>query len=178
MISLIIPTLHAHNGLQRCIDSFKDQVDEVIVIDDTDISLAAKQNKGMRMAKGDYLIISNDDVEACEGSLEELCIPDKVISPQIHGGTLKTFHGHMFCLPRTIYAEVGGFDETCPGPYHIDSDLWLRFIDAGYSPELSNKVTIFHNHPASTLSKIGASQYDTRQWFINKWGDKTSKIGA
>lgn len=181
-IDLIIPTLRRHDGISKVIRSFEGQYDSLVVIDNPDDSLAKKINLGLLKSTAEYLIVANDDVEHCEGSLRDLCIPEKVISPKIHGGTLKTFHAHMFCIPRNIYEEVGGFDESCPGVYHIDSDYWLRLIDLGYPPELSDTVTIYHNHPASTIKTLPQKERDvnlSRQWFIEKHGvDRMHEVGA
>lgn len=168
--------------VERCIKSFAGQYDELVVIDSKTKSLAEKQNIGMRKAKGDYLIVSNDDVEANKGVLRHLCKKDQVLSPLVNGGVFKKFHGHMFCLPRDVYAEVGGFDETCPGVYHIDSDMWLRLKRAGYEPEISEEIDVWHRHPASTIRLLDDKEKDintTRQWFINKWGESAcGEVGA
>lgn len=181
-VSLIIPTLRVGNLVDECIKSFEGQYDELIVIDSKEKSLAEKQNLGMKQSKGDYLIVSNDDVTANSGSLRDLCVPDTVVSPTIKNGTLKKFHAHLFCMPRKIYEEVGGFDESCPGVYHIDSDLWIRLIDAGYPPIISDKVSINHNHPSATISTLDQSSRNTtttRQWFINKHGaHRCGEVGA
>lgn len=181
-MSLVIPTLRRHPVLEECIESFKGQYDELIVIDDKEPSLAYKINKGMRMAKGDYIVVSNDDVVAKEGDLRNLCIENQVVSPKVNGGVFKVFHAHMFCIPRNIYAEVGGFDETCPGVYHIDSDYWLRLIQSGHNPVISDHVDVWHKHPASTIKTLAPRDRDmgtSRQWFINKHGEHNlSKVGA
>jgi glycosyltransferase involved in cell wall biosynthesis len=181
-VSLIIPTLRVGNLLDNCIASFNGQYDELIVIDDTVKSLAEKINIGLRSATGDYLIVSNDDIEANTGTLKDLCVENQVVSPKVNGGIFKTFHGHMYCIPRNIYALVGGMDETCPGVYHQDSDLWLRFIKAGYPPVVSELVDVWHRHPASTINTLEQSQRDmgkTREWFVNKWGEsECGKVGA
>lgn len=179
MISLIIPTLRVENLIDKCIASFEGQYDELIVIDDKEKSLAEKINTGLRSAKGDYLIVSNDDVEANKGTLKDLCYEDKVVSPTVNGGVFKVFHAHLYALPRKVYAMVGQMDETCPGPYHIDADYWLRLINAGYEPVINDSVDVYHNHPGSTMQTLNVNMGDTRQWFINKWGqDQCRRVGA
>jgi len=182
MISLIIPTLHVEDKLEKCIESFKGQYDELIVVDDRDKSLAFKQNKGMRLATSDFLIVSNDDVLADQGTLSDLCIKGQVVSPRVNGGVFKTFHGHMFCMPREIFAECGGFDESYAGVYYIDSELWYRLTQMGYPPVINDNVNIIHDHPASTiktLSEKERSMGDGEAWFINKWGvDALRMVGC
>lgn len=173
-ISLIIPTLRVENLLDQCIESFKGQYDELIIVDDKNKSLAEKINIGLRAASGDYLIVSNDDVTANAGKLKDLCACDRVLSPTVNGGVFKTFHAHMWAMPRQVYAEVGGYDESYKGVYYIDSDYWLRLKDAGFIPDICYKVDINHKHPASTIKTLDKQQQnmgDGRSWFINKWGE-------
>lgn len=175
MISLVIPTLHIGDYLEKCINSFSGQYDEFIIADDPSKSLAQNINRGMRMAKGDFIIVSNDDVEANRGSLSDLCNVNKVLSPTVNGNVFKIFHAHLFCIPREIYAEIGGFDESCPGVYHIDSDYWIRLKKAGFAPEICEKVDVKHPEPgATTIKTLKESDRDiktSRVWFIQKWGE-------
>lgn len=178
-ISLIIPTLHVEDKLEKCIESFKGQYDELIVVDDRDKSLAFKQNKGMRLATGDFLIVSNDDVIADEGQLKDLCITGQVLSPRVNGGVFKVFHGHMFCMPRAIFAECGGFDESYSGVYYIDAELWYRLIHLGYTPGICDNINIKHEHAASTIKTLPdkeRNENEGRDWFINKWGVDALRI--
>lgn len=88
-------------------------------------------------------------------------------------GVLKTFHGHIFCMPREIFAETGGFDESYSGVYHIDSDLFLRLIRLGYPPGICDTVNVQHEHAASTIKTLPDSERnekDSEAWFISKWG--------
>ena len=182
MISLVIPTLHVGEYLEKCVRSFSSQYDELIVADAPNKTLAENINRGMRLAKGDFIVVSNDDVEGHRGQLADLCHEEKVLSPLVNGSVFKVFHGHMFAIPRKIYAEVGGFDESCPGVYHIDSDYWLRLIRAGYAPEIRDYMEVHHKNSASTISTLDESLRNveiTRQWFIKKWGEQSlSEVSA
>jgi len=174
-ISLIIPTLEVDEGkkeiLARCIRSFEGQYNELIIIPDKDISLAQKINKGLKQAKGDYLIVSNDDVIARSGELRQLCVPGEVHSPVVHGGIDKTFHGHMWCLPREVYEQVGGYDESCPGVYYQDSEFWVRLILAGIPVVKNESVHIDHPEPGRTLKHLANNNNDLcRDWFVSKHG--------
>jgi glycosyltransferase involved in cell wall biosynthesis len=172
-ISLCIPTLHVGDNLERCIESFKGQYDELIVVDDKDKSLAFKQNKAMRLATGDFLIVSNDDVISDTGTLSDLCREGAVLSPRVNGGIFKVFHGHMFCLPRKIYAECGGFDESYPGVYYIDAELWYRLKQLGYDPGIQDSMNVIHDHPATTIKTLDSKQTSMSEgesWFVSKWG--------
>lgn len=182
MISLIIPTLRVGDMLDRCIESFSGQYDELIIVDDKDKSLAFKQNKGLRLAHGDFLIVSNDDVVAESGQLKDLCVKGQVLSPRVNGGVFKVFHAHMFCMPREVFAECGGFDESYSGVYYIDAELWYRLIQLGYPPGICDSVNIIHKHPASTIKTLDLkerNENEGRDWFINKWGiDALREVGC
>lgn len=172
-ISLIIPTLRVGDHLNKALESLEGEYDELIIIDDKIDNLAKKINKGLRSATGQFLIVANDDIELAEGSLKELLYLDEVMSPRLSGGLQKNFHAHMFCLPRNIYAEVGGYYEGYNGFYYDDSDYWMKLLKAGYQPKISDKVMIHHHHPASTLKtfpKRHEWEHENQQIFIKRWG--------
>lgn len=172
-ISLIIPTLRLNGMVDRCVKSFENQYGELIIVDDKEKSLAQKINIGLELASGDYLIVSNDDVVSSRGHLADLCEYGKVLSPMVNEGVFKKFHAHLFCLPKEIYREVGGYDESFDGVYYIDSDYWIRLKDAGYTPEICEKVSVDHRHPASTISTLPERERSMsrgREWFISKHG--------
>lgn len=181
-ISLIIPTLHVADCLEKCIESFKGQYNELIVVDDTNISLAKKINKGLRLATGDFLIVSNDDVLADQGTLKDLCVEGRVLSPKVNGGVFKVFHAHMFCLPRGIYGQIGGYDDDYDGAYWIDAAYWAKLINAGLPPDIHQDVNIKHEHPATTIRTLSTAERDMdsgRAWFISKYGQHMlGKVGG
>lgn len=179
-VSLIIPYLECDPGkkeiLDRCIKSFEGQYDELIIIDDSDKMLPEKINKGLSKATGDYLIVSNDDVYLRSGSLRDLCHKGEVHSPVVHGGIDKTFHAHLFCLPREVYKKVGGYDETCPSNYWCDSDMWVRLIKAEIPVVKNESVHIDHPEPGRTLNRINNQEKDGMEWFISKHGKGYSAL--
>jgi len=156
--------------LQKCIDSFKDEYDELIVVHSEGRTYAQNINRGLKQAKGDFLIVCSDDVTLRSGHPWQLCHDGEVHSPVTHGGINKTFHGQMFCLPRDVYEKIGGYDETCPSPYSTDSDYWIRLLKAGIPVVMNESVHIDHPEPGRTLKHTGDTQGDAREWFINKHG--------
>lgn len=173
-ISLVIPTLQVDEGkkeiLERCINSLSPMVDEVIVISDKEASLANKINQGLKQAKNEYIVVSNDDVYMRSGTLLDLCHSGEVHVPVVHGGIDKTFHGHMWCIPKSAYDTIGGYDESCPGPYYIDSDYWVRLIKAGIPVVKNESVHIDHPEPGRTLKHLQNNDHGCREWFIEKHG--------
>ena len=182
MLSLVIPTLDTDPGkaaiLQRCVDSLGPQVDEIIIIDSKTDSLAKKINDGLKQAKGDFIIVSNDDVYLKDnsGPLSELCHEGEVDVPVVHGGLDKLFHGHMFCLPREVYEKVGGYDESAPGHFWIDSEYWVRLFNADIPIVKNCNVHIMHPEPGRTLKQIPESMESGREWFISKCGREALRI--
>lgn len=177
-ISLIIPTLWVkpEENIVPALISMSDEYDELIIIDDVDLSLAKKINKGLKRATGEYLIVSNDDLTLKEGSLRDLVDPSLVISPRVEGSIDKLFHGHMFCISRNTYNKVGGFDEEYSGAYWIDSDYWMQLVKNECGPAKSSQVTILHDRPATTLKVTGDDTKVGRERFIQKWGEEGLRI--
>ncbi len=155
------------------------QYDELIVIDEKIDNLAKKINKGLRSARGDFLIVANDDVELAEGKLSDLCSRDEVLSPKLNQGLQKTFHAHMFCLPRMVYAKVGGYYEGYNGFYYDDSDYWMKLLKAGIQPKIEESVVINHPEPATTLKtfpKRHIWEGLNQNIFVKRWGSGSLDI--
>lgn len=184
MISLIIPTLRIGDKLNNCINSLQGQVDEVIVIDDKIDNLAKKINKGLKQAKGHYLVVSNDDIVWGMGKLRHLCIPDQVVSPRVIGGIDKLFHAHFWVMPRNAYEKavgtiVGDSDYGLPGwyegydkVYYDDCDYNMKLRVNGFTPVKKDDVTVIHDHPGHTLKTLNlqGAESTNRDIFIRRWG--------
>ena len=71
-VSVVIPTIRGREELlKKLLDSLPKNV-ERIVVDDEELSLAAKRNKGAKKAKGRYILFIDDDNFLREGSISEL----------------------------------------------------------------------------------------------------------
>jgi len=163
--------------LNRCVSSLKGQ--DVVIVVGKQETLAKAQNMLLEMGFGmgaDYVIISNDDVILDIGTLDLLCRPGEIVSPVVHGGIDKLFHAHMFCIPKTVYEKIGGFDETCPGAYYIDSDMWIRFNEAEIPVVKLESVHINHPEPGRTLEGMSQSMQDCREWFVTKHGSGATSL--
>lgn len=71
MISVIIPTMKGREQLLSKLTASLPKC-EVIVVDDSNLLLAAKRNKGARLAKGDYFFFVDDDNYLKDGALEKM----------------------------------------------------------------------------------------------------------
>jgi len=156
--------------LERCIESLFPQYDQLIVAQEEGKSLAENINIGLHKAEGDFLVVSNDDIVLRSGHLKDLCHKGEVHSPVVHGGINKTFHAHLYCMPKEVYKKIGDYDESCPGPYYIDSDYWVRLVKANIPVIMNESVHIDHPEPARTLKNIKTNMKETREWFIKKHG--------
>lgn len=152
------------------------EYDELIIIDSKKLSLAKKINNGLRKAKGDFLVVSNDDIILKSGHLSDLCVEGEVHSPVVHGGLNKLFHAHLYCMPRSVYEEIGGYDETCPSAYYTDSDYWVRLVKSNIPVVKNEAVHIDHPEPARTLKHTKEKENKAREWFVNKHGKGYLKL--
>ena len=70
LFSVIIPTMKGREVmLQKLLSTIPDEY-EKIVVDDEDLLLAAKRNKGAKLAKGEYLFFVDDDNYLTPGAIE------------------------------------------------------------------------------------------------------------
>ena len=69
-VSVVIPTMPGREAMLAKLISTIPKKYEVIVVDDMDILLAAKRNKGARLADGEYLFFVDDDNYLEEGAIE------------------------------------------------------------------------------------------------------------
>ena len=124
------------------------------------------------MAHGDYIIISNDDLTLDAGNLQDLCVPGVVTSPKVNG-ELRKFHGHMFCVPRTVYELCGGYDERYTIAYFDDDDFLMNLKTHGVETCGIESVNVLHPVGGTTLHTYPDWQQffeENRQKFNEKWG--------
>ncbi len=179
MLSLVIPTYTLTDRQEelaiRCIKSFKEQADEIIVTEDggrfseqlrelADVYIYNKQNKGFtanvnrgwKQVKGDFVAIINSDTHLVTGNIKDLCIPSRLTSPKVLN---QKFHklqlrGCFFVVPKDIQEKYGYLDESMVMYY---SDQAYADKTIGVFVEVPN-VVIFH-HCAETVANIDQSQY-------------------
>src|SRR3990167_4645047 len=69
-VSVIIPTMKGREAMLAKLISTIPKKYEIIVVDDEDILLAAKRNKGANKATGEYLFFVDDDNYLEPGAIE------------------------------------------------------------------------------------------------------------
>jgi GT2 family glycosyltransferase len=126
---------------QKCIDSFKNYADELIVVEnggkynwEADIFVKYIENVGytkgvntiLELATSDYILFISNDVTLTYGNLKDLCLPNTVTSPNIFPHHESGFSGAIFCVPRTVLDKVG----------YLDERMVLRYSDTEYAERL------------------------------------------
>lgn len=188
MISLIIPAYHVSEELEamtrRCLDSLKGRPDEVILeIDKKGDGYTKTTNKGLQKAKGDILIVGNNDLTFHDGWLEELLFPlqlgydlstiwtsdqDYNLEDRIEN---EAKFGSLFAMTRKLYEDVGDLDERFKG-YFVDTDYRRRVLENGYRIGKNLSAVVEHQAKA-TYSLVDPDDFEfqrARVLFEIKWG--------
>lgn len=191
--------------LKKLLDSLPEQV-ERIVIDDKDLLLAAKRNKGAKLAHGEYLLFIDDDNYIKEGSIERMlldfddyigvmgmtaCYDDKKLIVADGGSKRNYLTGftkgirtncrlyekyiqeyevdevaNAFMIRRSIFEEIGGFDEN-NFPIDLDeADICKRIKDIGYRIVMNPKAICYHK--SQTYSHIPNFRRPINAYFMGR----------
>lgn len=174
MISLIVPHMpfpESDACLKECLDSMIG-VDEKLVIVNDGIGYGKAVNIGLKLARGDYLIVANNDTKLIDGTLRSLPDSSGVTVPLIEPETKDNNPRCFFCLPRWVYEKVGGFDERFEVGYWEDDDLAMRLKQARIPTILKEKVEIHHlDGGGLTMKRLGEQEnWDrNKEVFEDKW---------
>lgn len=172
MISVIVVNYKNPIFTRHCLDSLKQthyKDKEVLLIDNSyhNIGLAAAQNRGALLAKGEYLFFLNndtivapnifdrlleskEDIVGCRmldytghKELDSALSVDKFGFPAGKTGQMFYPDGAIF-IKKSVFDEIGGFDEKL-FLYGEDRDLLWRCHLAGYSVGYNPSAVFFHN---------------------------------
>lgn len=163
--------------LHRMLDSLKG-VDEIIVVDNWMAGYAVPINFGLSEAKGDYLLVCNDDLIWDSGSVKRLCQPDTVTSPKVNGVS-QPFWGCAHMIPRTVYEKIGGLSEDYRISYFDDDDFEATLMGAGIPYHCVDTVSVQHPDGGRTLNRIPDRNEwfeENRQKFVDKWGCEPTQL--
>lgn len=84
--------------------------------------------------------------------------PDNQAGKTLFGSTAN------MCLFRTVFEEIGGFDERLRGSE--DSDLAFRLHKAGYENFFEPAAVMEHNHPRTTMAAFLRHRFNYGRWTI------------
>jgi len=178
--SIVIPNydpLHQLTEfLSKCLISVgKNSKDyELILINNVE-GFPTAVNIGLKKAKGDFLIILNNDVEIQDPEwLEKLCHKKEIRSWKMRESIIgKVPDGSCWAMHKDVYAKIGELDERFSEGYGFeDSDYWMRAKQAGI--KLGDaKVKLIH-HENKTFEKYHPGRFVFQQnhnknLFKKKW---------
>lgn len=173
-ISVVIPhwpkTPEHESALKRCVDSLVG-VDEIIVEVNDGIGFAKACNLGLKKTTGDYILVVNNDTVVTRGNLENLCVPDTVVVPRMATGQVDNMPRAFYCMPRSVYEKVGGYDERFEGGYFEDDDLIRRWMKAGV-PILVKHIVEVNHIGGLTMNTLDKNELynQNKQKYEEKWG--------
>lgn len=147
--------------------------------------IATSWNDGLKVARGKYLVVINDDITVRPGWLEAMVEALKEVSGSlassisvehlpVESGITDTrtwFPGSCFMLTRTCIKKVGYFDERFSPFYFEDVDYWTRLHKVGKVAR-NYKVGIKHEE-SDVLHKFkenGEINKKNRDLYLEKWG--------
>lgn len=174
--------------LDECLDSIKAQTYkdyEVIVIDD-ETDLAKARNKGIRKAKGDWVVILDVDNKLTPDYLEKTAYKGDIVATDLQyfedsNAVFKTIKPTLEILQngnvvdanagfkKSVWQRVGGYDENMPHRGWEDYDFWYRCLKAGYEIEVISKpLILYRKHGFTMASEAGKNSQELKQYILNK----------
>jgi GT2 family glycosyltransferase len=181
LISVVIPHWElpgTRECLKKLLSSIKDQENlEIVLQINEGIGFGASVNIGLRQAKGDYLIVANNDTQLIEGSLSDMPLDDAVSVPKLLPEHRDAMPRAFYCIPRPIYekiiAEYGfWYDEDFKMGYWEDDDLIRRLIRHNIPIKNIDSVLVYHKDGGGlTMKQIGEQKYFdlNKNIYIKKW---------
>lgn len=171
MISAIISHyafLPEHDGyLEKCVASL--DADEIIIIVNDGIGIAKALNRGLSLAKGDFLCVLNNDI-ILHNPLNDFCDDTAIVTGKVANQSDEKPRS-FYVMPRWVYEKVGGYDEQFEVGYWEDNDLIRRWEEAGI-PIRIRDIHIDHVG-GGTIDKIperDAVFAENKKRYIAKWG--------
>lgn len=248
-VSIIIPIFNHFSDTFNCLKSISqlnnDHSFEIIIVDDhsTDetniilslcknikylrneqnIGFLKSVNLGVNYAKGDYVVLLNNDTVVLSGWLDNLVktfmkhpkvglVGSKLIYPdgnlQEAGGIIwsdgsgQNFgrnddpikpeynflrnvdycSGASICIPKKIWEEVGGFDETFSPAYYEDTDLAFRVREHGYEVLYQPFSEVIHLEGKTSGTDItkGIKRFQeiNKEKFYGRWKSVITDFGS
>lgn len=206
--SIIIPCYFKNQELvdmtRRCLESITGTKDIIVVNDGSPIATdmdkiyypdnqgyAHAVNEGLKKAKGEYLIICNNDIIFIQPDwMEHLLRPFKqswgagislIRTTEPDGWQVENRYeenakfGSLWAMTRQTYETLGPLDERFGKGYGEDLDYWHRARNAGI------KIIKNHNGLAEHLGKATFKVVDPQDKAFNrfvfeykkKWGDES-----
>jgi GT2 family glycosyltransferase len=149
---------------------------------------AANRNSGARMGRGEWLLFLDDDCVPVSGFLVAYAsaahqfpaysvFEGQTVAPHpqqrsdqespinVKGGVLWSCN---FGIRRSLFLEIGGFDEKFPFPSMEDMDLQFRLEQAGYTSKFLPKACAQHPWRPRRGTRFCFESAKSIQYFISK----------
>lgn len=159
---------------------------------------ASARNRGFRESRGDIIAFIDSDCIAKKDWLENLlkgfdspevgavagsydiANPESILSRLIHEeirwrhsrfkGFIRAFGSYNVAIRRTVFEQVGGFDETYRTASGEDNDLSYRILKAGYRIRFMPDALVAHYH-TERLFKYLKEQFRHAFWRMKLYRD-------
>ena len=172
-LSLVIPhvpSIITDKALDRCVESFKGQYDELIIISNDGMGYGPAVNLGLSYSSGDYIVVSNNDVSLLEGNIRNIVWSQGFSIPTIEPKPRDYLPRCFFCIPRYIYKMILDRDGYFYDPrfetgYFEDDDLICRTKDIAVRHSMGAKIN--HLDGGGLTMKCVGEQF---------WFDKNQKV--
>jgi len=242
MFSIIIPVLDQLEITLKCIESIEDHTEdyEIIIVDngsspeykpsdytpfkvirnEENLGFPVAVNQGIRAAKGDVIILLNNDVFVTPGWAERLIKGLEkydIIGPctnycaglqqvrlegiyhdlgeldreavkwsEMHDGMIDEVNwiiGFCFAFKRSLYDELGEFDESLWPSSGEEIDFCLRAKQAGKKIGIARDVYVHHEGSVTFKDMNAEHSYrdiiaKSEKHLKDRWGDAYSGQGA
>jgi hypothetical protein len=183
MISFIVPHFElpgTRDALKRLLFSINGQRNIELVLQINEGSgFGPSVNAALRQARGDYLIVANNDTQLMEGNLSDLCLDDAVIVPKLLPEHRDAMPRAFYCMPRWIYERLlakDGFwyDERFEMGYFEDDDLIRRLQRENISIKEIDSVVVYHQGGGGlSMKQVGEQEYFNvnKEKYDEKWSN-------
>lgn len=192
LTSIVVPTVFNDEAVARVTRLTKANTGpsyELIVVDNGSKArgCVVASNQGLAAARGEVLVVMNDDCQPQPGWLEPLLAAVKdgvwLCSPRWRFARLG---GHCLCFPREAYEATGGYDERyrhTNADHHLEmtiAELGKPICQVPQSEVLhdpGDPMRIHHRFASKTgnweiLPNTGAWYLEDQAVFESIWGDK------
>lgn len=159
---------------------------DTLIIHKKPMGIAPSWNDGIKVSRGKYVVVINDDIGARPGWLEAMVealdkVPNSVVSSvmveHLPGYTgicerREWFPGSCFMLTQKAIKKVGLFDEQFTPFYYEDVDYWTRVYKKGFVVARNHNLQIQHKE-SDVLHKIennGEIFNKNKEKYLKKWG--------
>jgi GT2 family glycosyltransferase len=209
-VSFVLSAKNRPDALERCVGSIRAQGiggSEVIVVDDgsappltnlgqdvllvrneSSAGMCAARNRGVRLARGQYVVVIDDDAEfATPGEMRRALELIEALPScaalgfrQVRPGGAEhyvqpadsrvncftnRFYGYGFLLRREPFLELGGFAEPY-GYYQEEIEVCLRLLSRGFTIVFASEVRVIHHEDARGRNLTGIARRSLRNGML------------